>query len=397
MGDELVLTSRWVFPVSAPPIADGTVTIRGERIIAVEPRGSRSANLDLGNSAIIPGLVNAHTHLDLSGLRNKVPPSTDFTAWLKSIIAVRRQQTAEQVLAGAQAGLFESLQSGTTLIGDIAAGGSSWPLLVDAPCCSTVFHEILGLPHQRAMSIWKNVTIWLDAHPDTDRCRAGLSPHAPYSVHNALFRAAGISGAPLTVHLGESAYERELLEEKRGPFADFLREVGVWDEDALAPSSDWITWRSEPAPSLILAHGNYLDPGQPLPRNTTIVYCPRTHAAFGHPPHPFREFLKNGVRIALGTDSLASNPDLDVLAEARFVHQRYPDFPGDQLLRMATMNGAAALGWDTVTGSLEAGKFADLVVVPLPEEEVADPHALLFAPPTDEKMPRRSMWRGNWR
>ncbi|HJZ59389.1 MAG TPA: amidohydrolase family protein, partial [Gemmataceae bacterium] len=123
----------------------------------------------------------------------------------------------------------------------------------------------------------------------------------------------------------------------------------------------------------------------------SIVYCPRTHAAFAHPPHPFREFLARRVRVCLGTDSLASNPDLDILAEARFVRQRYPDFPGDTLLRMVTLSGAEALGWADETGSLETGKSADFVAVPLPDREAADPHELLFA---DHPAERRTVFRG---
>src|SRR5205085_8085675 len=110
---------------------------------------------------------------------------------------------------------------------------------------------------------------------------------------------------------------------------------------------------------LLLIHANYLRTETPIDERATIVYCPRTHAAFGHPPHPFREFLARGVRVALGTDSLASNPDLDLLAEARFVHARHPDVPGATLLRMATLNGAEALSFADVTGSLIPGKSAD--------------------------------------
>ena len=131
---------------------------------------------------------------------------------------------------------------------------------------------------------------------------------------------------------------------------------------------------------MLLAHGNYLSAKTNLSAHTTIVYCPRTHAAFGHSPHPFREFVARGIRVALGTDSLASNPDLDILAEARFIHERHPDFPGDKLLKMATIAGAEALGFDRMTGSLEPGKSADLVVVPLPNVETNDPYRLLFGP-----------------
>ena len=103
-----------------------------------------------------------------------------------------------------------------------------------------------------------------------------------------------------------------------------------------------------------------------MPPSASIVYCPRTHAAFGHPPHPFRDFLARGTRVALGTDSLASNRDLDMLAEARFVHRKFPEVPGATLLKMATLNGASVLTWGGETGSLTPGKSADLVIVPLP-------------------------------
>ena len=132
------------------------------------------------------------------------------------------------------------------------------------------------------------------------------------------------------------------------------------------------------APHVLLIHGNYLPPDTPFYPNQTLVYCPRTHAAFGHPPHPFPAFLERGVRVALGTDSLASNPDLEMLAEARFLHARYPDVPGDAVLRMLTLSGAEALGWADRTGSLTPGKSADFVVLPLSDSEPADPHALVW-------------------
>lgn len=391
MGSELVLTGRWVFPVSSPPLAGGTVAIDSGRIVGVEPKGARTADADLGNVAIVPGLVNAHTHLDLSGLRGRLPPSGDFVGWLRGVVAHRRQRSTG--LADAKNGLAEALRFGTTLIGDIAAVGATYPLLAGAPCWSVVFHELLGLPGGRAMTAWRSAMDWLNAHPDTDRCRTGLSPHAPYSVHQALIRAGAAIGVPLQIHLAESLAELELLDHRAGPFVAFLRELDVWEPDGLPPSVDWVVWQTARSPTALLAHGNYLNPDSIIGPNATIVCCPRTHAAFGHLPHPFRQFLGRGVRVALGTDSLASNPDLDVLAEARFIHERYPDFPGDRLLWMATQSGAEALGLGDVTGSLEPGKSADLVALPLPDEDAADPHALLFA--TDG--PRRTMWRGEWR
>lgn len=399
MADEQILTARWVFPVAGPPLERGLVAIGGDKIAAVEPCGSRTPDIDLGNSAIIPGLVNAHCHLDLSGLRGKVPPSSDFIGWLKQIIAHRRTQTPELIEADIRHGLQEALQFGTTLIGDIAAGGASWAAVSAASISSVVFREILGLPRERVPQVWQEAVAWKNDKPTTANCRKGLSPHAPYSVNAALLVQAPASGAPVAIHIAETREELQLLETRTGPFVAFLQDLGVWDPKSLAPSIHFIlkSSRTSQQPPIVFAHGNCLSNDADIPANASIVYCPRTHAAFGHTPHPFRAFLKRGVRVALGTDSLASNPDLDLLAEARFIHERYPDFPGDQLLRMATLSGAEALGWQQTTGSLEPGKSADLVVVQLPDFETSDPHSLLFAQGSEPNSARRTMWRGLWR
>jgi cytosine/adenosine deaminase-related metal-dependent hydrolase len=387
------LTARWIFPVDAPPLERGTVTVAGERIRAVEAHSQRTPDVDLGDVAVLPGLVNAHTHLDLSGLRGRCPPSPDFTAWLRSVIRHRRETAPAQVQADIDAGIAESLRCGTTLLGDISGQGWSWSPLATATLRAVVFRELLGLSPERAGQAEGDLHDWLSKHTATESCRPGASPHAPYSVRSALFRAAGSVGTPVATHLAESAAELELLEHHRGPFVDFLRDLGVWDPDGLAKGPDDILERLHgPAPTLIV-HGNYLSPCAPVPENASLVYCPRTHAAFGHPPHPFRDFLRRGVRVALGTDSLASNPDLDLLAEIRYLHGRHPDLPGATLLRMATLSGAEALGWADETGSLTSGKSADLVAVPLTETTSADPHELFLASSHPVAV---VLWRGRW-
>src|SRR5262249_3290266 len=156
-------------------------------------------------------------------------------------------------------------------------------------------------------------------------------------------------GVPVAIHLAESAAELELLAHRRGPFAEFLRELDVWAPEGLVEGPDQILTLTRGLNPVLYVHANYLSPDAPVPPNGAAVYCPRTHAAFGHPPHPFREFLARGVRVAVGTDSLASNPDLDLLAEIRFLRRLYPDMPGAQLLRMATLAGAEVLGWEDET------------------------------------------------
>src|SRR5947209_6500463 len=222
MSSEWSLTARWVFPVDAPPLERGILTIAGDHIAAVEPYGTRTADYDLGNAAILPGLVNAHTHLDLSGARGKCRPTPDFISWLRTIIESRRDRTPSQVAADVQIGLRESLSYGTTLIGDISAGGLSWSNLEPAPLRAVVFYELLGLTEDRAGQFLAAGRDWLDSLLPAVTCHPGLSPHAPYSVRSTLITEAAHlcynQRLPMAIHLAESLAEVELLHHRRGPF-----------------------------------------------------------------------------------------------------------------------------------------------------------------------------------
>jgi aminodeoxyfutalosine deaminase len=385
------VTARWIFPVAQPPLEGGIITIDQDRIVAVEPHGLRRAGLDLGDAAVLPGLVNAHTHLDLTRLRGACPPGGSLPDWLRAVVAARRRTSPEQVGRDIRQGLAECVRTGTTLVGDVSASGASFPVLRDAPLRAVVFRELLGLTEERAAQAWADAEQWLARAEPSATCRPGLSPHAPYSVRTSLLGLAAErarrDGLAVSIHVAESRDELDLLRQRSGPFVSFLKELGVWDPDGLASSYDEILRLNRGVSSLLLAHGTYLDPRSKLLARSRVVYCPRTHAAFGHRPHPFREMLRHRVRVALGTDSLASNPDLSVWNEVRYLRERYPDVPGRKLLSMATLSGAEALGWDQETGSLEPGKSADLVVLPLRQTagdgftqlfEAAEVHAVMF-------------------
>jgi cytosine/adenosine deaminase-related metal-dependent hydrolase len=392
------LTARWIFPADGPPLERGTITIAGERIESVDAHGARTPDTDLGNVALLPGFVNAHTHLDLGGMRGLAPPSPDFTGWLRQVIAHRRTQSPQEVQTAIRAGIAEAIRFGSTLLGDIASGGASWEALSNAPLRAVVFHELLGLPLERQQPAFEEGRNWVWTHRGTETTRAGLSPHAPYSVGWLLLKLAACwcrdLQAPLAVHLAESSEEMQLIRSREGPFVAFLQDLGVWAPYWLVKSPRQLvqSW-CKAAPRLLLIHCNYWVAPTAIPRRACVVYCPRTHAAFGHPPHPFRKFLARGVRVALGTDSLASNPDLDVLAETRFLHAHYPDVPGEVLLRLITLSGAEALGWDDVTGSLTPNKSADLVVLPLPNVDKSDPYLLLWE---SSLLVKAVMFRGRW-
>jgi cytosine/adenosine deaminase-related metal-dependent hydrolase len=406
-------TARWIFPIATPPLPGGTITIAGNQIAAVGPHGTRAADVDLGDVAILPGFVNAHTHLDLTGARGNCPPQQDFTQWLRRVIAFRRGRTPDQVKADIAAGLTESLRFGTTLIGDISANAASWELLGQSPCHARMFYELLGLPQDRADQSWDEAQNWFkgrgviaeekgrkgdrekekDFLPSRSTRLVGLSPHAPYSVRTSLYETVAASCQLATIiatHLAETQAELELLRSRTGPFVGFLKELNVWDPSGLANDPLDVI---QMLPHGIFVHCNYLDPQTPLGPTQSIVVCPRTHAAFAHPSHPFPDMLQRGVRVALGTDSLASNPDLDILAEARHLRRHYPEVEPAKLLRMLTLSGAEALRFGALTGSLKPGKSADLVVIPLADESAADPHDLVL----DSKSPvAKVMFRGHW-
>ena len=212
-------------------------------------------------------------------------------------------------------------------------------------------------------------------HAAMAHCFTGLSPHCALFVRGSLYEMS-VGTLPIATHLAETREELELLRSRSGPFVDFLNEMNAWDPTGLVRDPLEVLHL---LPRGIFVHCNYLDPTTSFAPSQSVVVCPRTHAAFGHPHHPFPEMLKRGVRVALGTDSLASNPDLDILAEARFLRQHYPEVEPAMLLRMLTLSGAEALGFDTVTGSLTPGKSADLVVLSLPGDGGSDPYDLVLA------------------
>jgi cytosine/adenosine deaminase-related metal-dependent hydrolase len=378
MTTSFTLRAKWIFPVDGPPIRDGAITYDGEKIVAVEEKPSRTVDRDLGNVAIVPGFVNAHTHLDLTDAHGKFPPTSDFTAWLEKVIAHRRAQNPVDIERAVLAGRDQLLRTGTTLVGDISAQGASWDALVGNPIDAVVFLELIGLSPDRLEGSIGVAAAFLRDRPTGSNCERGLSPHAPYSTSWTLFEAASRyckSGVPVAIHVGESEAERELLEHRRGPFVDFLEKLGLRKvaEDELVENLSGL------GDGYIAIHANHLRVDEV---RGPVVYCPRTHAAFGHGPHPFREFLKAGIVVALGTDSLASNPDLDVFGEARFLAAHHPDVPGETILRMLTANGAIALGRERQCGTLTPGKDANLVVLEIEDGDGDDPHAVLFTQST---------------
>lgn len=394
------LKARYVFPATAPPIAGGVVTIRGERIAAVGRQAPAGPVENLGDVAILPGLVNAHLHLEFSGLAEPLAaPRTSFTDWISTLVESFRHG-AEPAHEAIRRGLEECVRSGTTTLGEIAQPG--WPAepLAAAGLDATVFLELIAPTAEGVEAKLELARRHVETPKPVACTHPGLSPHAPYSVHPKLLAAAVSLSArhkvPLAMHVAESVEELELLRSGGGPFRDLLCQWGQWEKGLVRPGArplDYLRTLARADRALVI-HGNYLD-GEEIAllaehrRRMSVVYCPRTHAYFGHAPYPLEEMLSAGVTVALGTDSRASSPDLSLLAEMRAVAAWFPAVDRDVVLRMGTILGARALGRDAEVGSLEPGKSADLTVVALPDRDVTDPHALLL----DSDTPVLDTWR----
>lgn len=396
--DTLTVRARYVVPVEGAPIEDGCLTMQGSRIGWLGPADHREADLDLGNVAIVPGFVNTHTHLELSPLagENGSPAygAEDELAWLKRVITQRRGGSDATLRLTAGENLRAAIEAGTTLLADSTTAGLSWGPIAGAPVRAIVFSEVIGLRRDRGLQTDAAAWEWLGSvRPEAQvaACaRVGLSPHAPYSTSGWLYHKAAASRLPLTTHLAEMPEELRLLEHRDGPLRRFLEDIGAWDDEwePIGPRpADYVRRGELRDADWLIAHGTYLDPDDfwqlrpeaaPEGKRVALAFCPRTHARFGHAPHPYRTLLERGVIVCLGTDSRASAESLGLLDELRFLHRRDESLSGELLLTMATLFGAWALRAETTTGSLKPGKSADLAIIALPDRDEPDPYNLLL-------------------
>ncbi len=397
------IAAAYLFPVEEDPIPDAYLTIGRNRILEYGPRRGRPVELDLGAVAIVPGFCNVHTHLELERLYDDPAPKDpvadpiveDQITWLERVIEHRAHTDTTRYRSTVTANLRAAMASGTTLLADITTAGQSWEAVLTAPIRANVYAEVLGLSRIRGFQSSHEAWQWIDQVDEAEAlragCRIGLSPHAPYSTAQWIYHRAAETGMPLATHLAELPEEIELLATGEGRLRTFLENLGAWPDDwePLGPRpADYVRGGRLRQADWLIAHGTYLDSedywqlrpeAAPNHQRVVVVYCPRTHARFGHRPHPYREMLERGIMVALGTDSLASTASLSVLDEIRFLRRRDPEIDGSILLRMATLHGAWGLRLEGLTGSLKPGKSADLAVIPIsPDLNVDDPHDLIF-------------------
>jgi len=373
--------AAWVLPIAAPPLRHGWVLADRGSVVqcgsgdAVPARrdGTPARIVDLGNAVILPGLVNAHTHLELSWMRGLVSPGGSMPAWASRLLALRRASAGDPAGPIGDA-IREARAAGTSLVGEVTNTLAAYDLLADSQLGGAVFRELIGFGDEDPDPIVAHAETELDVLRPLPSLRPSIVPHAPYSVAPALLRAIGRAGAghPMSVHVGESPEEIQFLRDGTGAWRELLEQLGAWNERWDPPACgpvEYLDRMGLVTSRLLAVHGTQLtdlELARLANAGATVVACPRSNRWTGAGTPPVERFYASGVRVAIGTDSLASVEDLNLFNELAIVRRLAPDVPAARLLDSATRTGAAALGFSAEFGTLEPGKRADLIGVRLP-------------------------------
>jgi cytosine/adenosine deaminase-related metal-dependent hydrolase len=351
------------------------------QIIQIEAWNGRPTDpaievVDWGCSIIMPGLINTHTHLELTSFQNQLNKFASFTDWIGQLIEKRKTWTNDDFQASAKIGAHLSLASGTTLVGDISSSSVGWEATQDVPLRRIVFEEILSLSPSRVDPILAQLNQIFERSVPNPLQVHGISPHAPYSVSAELYSRAAEQayrqGRLLATHVSETKEELQLLLTGTGEFKDFLNGIGALPDDWKPPQLSPIAYLHSLkvlGTSCLLIHCNYLDEdsiSRLAQTQSSVVYCPRSHDFFGHEAHPVRQLLDAGIPVALGTDSLASNASLSMMDEMRYLFSTRKDVEPEEIFQAATLSGASALNYIGSLGRLASGYWADMAILELP-------------------------------
>jgi len=403
----LRLSARWALPVDAPPIRDAAILTDADgRISAVGtdhdiPTPSDAQTIDLGHAALLPGLVNTHTHLELTGMEDAAPED-EFRPWIQTIRRLKGARTPEGFLTAARRGLRDCWAGGVTTIADTGDSGSVIQALAELGGSGLAYQEVFG-PHPEqvvaSMAALEEQVGRLSSFIGP-RARLGVSPHAPYTVSGPLYasvaRWARERDLPLAVHIAESREESEFVARRSGPFAEAWAERGIplLDDRSHQPSAaspqspvpstqspvHWLDSHGVLGPRTLCIHAIQLSPSDIAllaERGVGIAHCPLSNARHRHGAAPLTALRRAGIRVGLGTDSVASVRRLDLFAEARAARE-LGRLSAEETLALCTRDGARALGLDGEVGSLAGGKWGDIIAVRL-EGGSEDPGSLADA------------------
>ena len=418
----LRVAARWVLPVSGEPIAHGAVLVGADgRIAAVGPdaavpRPARREDVSLGSAALLPGLVNAHSHLELTALRGLVR-DVPFFEWIRRVRAIKYGLDPALYRASARWGVLESFAAGITTSGDTGNTLQAAAALAELGARGVAYHEIFGPDPEQCADAMAGLEAALRTLRAcaSERVTIGVSPHAPYTVSDELLRAAtalaGERRLKVATHAAESAAERDLVENGRGPFADALRARGIAIEPKRASTIGWLERAGFLALKPLLIHcvtAGEGDLARARKAGASVAHCPWSNAALGHARADFAAMRALGLAVGVGTDSVVAGGGHDLFTAARHAALGLPPGRGvsaRELLRLLTADGAAALGLVDL-GTLAVGSWGDLAAVRLDvpaatgtdaEEAVAwsaTPSDVVFAAVAGRVVYRKGRWPG---
>ena len=388
-----ILRSKYLLRDPYSVIENGAVLIDGGRI-KFAGRFDEINNhelyqiIDLGNSAIVPGFVNTHTHLELTHLHKCINYNGNFTDWIRQLVDAKKDWTESEYLSSIRSGIKNSLESGTTTVVDITRNGLALEELQKSKIRKALFYELIDFNPDSAESTIDTFKDIIGNVKHNDLLSIGIFPHAPYTVSEELYRRSKTvskkSGFSIATHISETLDEAEFLTRGSGNFISLLNDFDMlnnWKPPGLRPVN-YMKNIGFLENGCILVHCNYLtgeEVDQIEESNSTIVFCPRSHKYFRHKDHPFYKLGNRDINIALGTDSLASNDSLSILDEMKYVYTQHKNAKPQDILYMGTIAGATALRLNNKIGRLEAGFDADIAVIDFKKETVTNIYDGIFS------------------
>ena len=358
----LLVRADRAITLDGPVVEDAALLVEGGAIAAVGPaaelqaRAPAAERIDLPGMTLLPGLINAHAHLDYTRLRGRLPGGASFSKWAMAMIAAKRRLTAADYEASVRSGLEELMRHGTTTVLEVSSSYAIARVAAETPVRLAVFGEVLGLNPLRAGRTIRRFRRAMVAAWPPNVIVQGMAPHAVYSISKRLMKLIRreLERRPMsiTVHLLESSNEPRI-----NPWFDPRRAVSVLDNYGLLEERTLgvhVNYPDDEAVAMLAARG------------ASVVHCPGSHRFFGHDPFPLEKLREAGVAICLGTDSLASNEALDLVREMRILLEAHPEVTAEEALRMATVAPARFLGLEPKLGVLRPGALADVIAVRTP-------------------------------
>ena len=363
-----VLSADWVLPIEGPPIEDGAVAIDGGRIAAVGTRDDLGSGTHYDDAVLLPGFVNAHSHIEYAVYAGFGDSLTDFAEWIRLHTERKQRIGWEEYVDIARLGAAECLRSGIATLGDCSFSGAAAVAMDELGLRGIAYLEVFGADPAEAMEQFDELRDRAAAHFD-ERVAVGVSPHAPYSVSAAVYHACAELGLPVATHISESESEVRYLLDGGGAW-----ETIPWLVDPPGTTGTRLLAREGLlGPHVLAAHCVVVEPEEIAllaEHDVAVAHCPRSNAYVGCGIAPLRELRRAGLRVGVGTDGVSSTPSHDYFDELRAVvmmaraRERRPDaMTAAEALELATLGGARALRLEAEVGSLVPGKRADLAVV----------------------------------